>query len=175
MDEENADVILSGTLAFMKWLSGGRYLTVGTQAPDFELLNQAHQPVRLYDALDKGWVVLFFYPKDASPVCTQQVCHFRDTYQHFQKNNTTILGINDALPDSHQQFSRQHQLPYALLSDTDRMVRKQYGVSKLLGLLSERVTFVIAPDRTIRMVYSGLLNANAHVEKALQIIQTTHR
>lgn len=155
----------------MQWFGGGKALPVGAQAPDFALLNTEGTPVHLSDSLARGWVVLFFYPKDDSPVCTKQACLFRDYAAEWKAKNVTVLGISGDTPRSHQHFAQKHRLSFPLLSDLEGHVSEQYGIGKLLGLLPERVTFVIAPDGTIRMVYSGMLNGAAHVEKALQFIQ----
>jgi peroxiredoxin Q/BCP len=146
-------------------------LTPGTPAPDFELPDQHGQPVRLSERLSHGWVVLFFYPKDHSPVCTTQVCAFRNAHDDFRDAGAEVIGISSDSIDSHQRFAEHHQLPFTLVADTDGKVRAQYGVPKTFGLLPGRVTFVIAPDRTIRMAYPSQFNAKAHMEKALHVLR----
>jgi peroxiredoxin Q/BCP len=146
-------------------------LKTGVQAPDFTLENQRGEPVHLYDVLDRHWVVLFFYPKDHSPVCTTEVCAFRDSYDDFQGTGAEVLGISSDPIAAHAAFAAKHQLPYQLLADPDGRVRTAYGVPKTLGLLPGRTTFVIDSSRIIRLAYSSSFNANAHKEKALQLLR----
>ncbi|WP_303672832.1 peroxiredoxin [Vampirovibrio chlorellavorus] len=146
-------------------------LQVGQTAPDFELPDAEGQAVRLYDLLAKGWVVLFFYPKDNTPGCTAQACSFRNSYQEFRALGAQIFGISADSKESHQGFSQQQNLPYPLLSDSDGAVAKAFGVKKTLGLLPGRATFVIAPDRTVRLAYASQLNPESHQQKALEVLQ----
>ena len=146
-------------------------LSVGATAPDFTLLNQEGQPVQLYDILKKGWVVLFFYPKDHSPMCTSQVCAFRNAYEDFQFSGAEVIGISADTVESHQDFSERQSLSFPLLSDPKRAVAKQFGVPMVLGVIPSRVTFVIDPEHTVRLSYSSQFSAKAHMDKALEVLQ----
>jgi thioredoxin-dependent peroxiredoxin len=146
-------------------------LKAGSIAPDFTLPDQDGQPVHLYEMLSNRWVVLFFYPKDHSPVCTTQVCAFRNAYHEFQDAGAEVLGISSDSIASHQQFSQNQKLPFRLLSDPDRKVAEAYGVPKAFGLIPGRVTFVLDPQQTIRMAYPSQFNAKAHMEKALLLLR----
>ena len=149
-------------------------LAIGETAPDFELKSQAGETVSLYKSLEVGWVVLFFYPKDHSPVCTTEVCAFRDAYADFRDAGAELLGISSDSAESHRAFSQKQRLPFPLLCDPDGTVAKRYGVSKTFGLIPGRATFVIDPQRTVRLAYSDLLNGKAHAEKALQLLHQQH-
>lgn len=146
-------------------------LAPGQTAPDFELKNPAGETVNLYTLLKTGWVVLFFYPKDHSPVCTTQVCTFRDSYSEFQATGTHILGISGDSAQSHEDFAQKQHLPFPLLCDNKGKVAKQYGVTKTFGLIPGRATFVIDDQGTVRMAYSDMFNGKAHVEKALSLLR----
>lgn len=146
-------------------------LKVGDTAPDFSLPDENGQPVHLYDILSGGWAVLFFYPRDHSPVCSTQVCAFRNAHEDFSFAGARVLGISSDSVASHRSFADHFQLPFTLLSDTDGKVRAQYGVTKTFGLIPGRVTFVIDPNRTVRMVYPSQFNAKAHMEKALSLLK----
>lgn len=148
-----------------------RLLQSGMQAPDFELPDQNGNPVRLSDALRQGWVVLFFYPRDHSPVCTNQVCAFRDAHADFQAAGASVIGISSDSSVSHRRFADNHRLPFPLLSDTGNRIANAYGVSKVLGLIPDRVTFVMDPEGMIRMAYSSQWMANAHMTRALAFIR----
>jgi peroxiredoxin Q/BCP len=150
-------------------------LKVGSTAPDFTLPDQDGQSVHLYDILKNRWVVLFFYPKDHSPVCTTQVCAFRNAYHEFQNAGAEVFGISSDSIDSHRAFTEHKSLPFRLLSDTNGLTAKDYGVPKTFGLIPGRVTFVIDPQRTIRMAYPSQFNAKAHMQKALNLLKQRPR
>ncbi len=138
----------------------------GRPAPDFELTDQAGQRVRLSSLRGRS-VVLFFYPRDESPVCTAEVCHFRDAYAEFGQASAIVLGVSSDSRERHQAFAQAHRLPFQLLADIDGAVRKAYGVKNDLWLLPGRVTFVIGPDGIIRHRFASQLQALAHVRTAL--------
>ncbi len=146
-------------------------LNVGELAPDFQFKNADGQTLTLTQQLQTKWVVLFFYPKDNTPGCTTEVCAFRDAYAVFQEAGAVVLGVSADSDQSHSRFSATHRLPFPLISDADKALRRAYRVPKTLGVLPGRMTFVIAPDRTIRMAFSSQMNAQAHPQKALALIQ----
>lgn len=140
-------------------------------APDFTLPDQNGRPVRLVDLLRSKAVVLYFYPKDETLVCTTEACAFRDAYEVFTDAGAEVIGVSDDSVESHQAFAGHHRLPFILVADTDGGVRKRYGVGKFLGLLPGRVTFVIDRGGVIRQVFSSRFGATAHVETALRTLQ----
>lgn len=146
-------------------------LKTGDSAPDFNLSDSRGQTFKLYDLLETHWVVLFFYPRDHTPGCTAQVCSFRNAYDDFKDLGALVLGVSGDAGESHQNFSDSQKLPYPLLSDPGGKVAKAFGVKKSLGILPGRVTFVIAPDRTIRLAYSSQLKPETHQQKALEILK----
>lgn len=104
-------------------------LNVGDVAPDFELMNQDRNPVRLSDYRGKKKVMLLFYPMDFSPVCTQEHCSFGPAIDLIRKDDDTVVfGINADHPFSHAAFRNQYNIPYDLLSDTSRKILKAYGM-----------------------------------------------
>jgi peroxiredoxin Q/BCP len=115
--------------------------------------------------------VLFFYPKDDTPVCTREACSFRDEHEVFAKSGAQVVGVSSDSVSSHERFKTRHALPYTLLSDADGRLRELYGVKKRLGLLDGRVTFVIDRQGIVRHVSSFALNAERHVEEALSTIR----
>ena len=142
-------------------------LQPGMPAPDFELPDGAGNRVRLSQYRGKNAVVVYFYPKDDTGVCTKEACTFRDDFAKFQSAGAVILGISDDSTASHGAFSAKYRLPFPLLSDEGGRVRKLYGVNKKFGLLPGRVTFVIDRDGIIRHVYSALFESDKHVSEAL--------
>jgi len=145
---------------------------VGDIAPNFALLSETGEAVELQDYLGKKPIVLFFYPKDNTIICTKEVCHFRDNFDEFKKiNNAEVIGISSDTEDSHKQFSEVNKLPFTLLSDPDEDVRREYGVPKTLGIIPGRVTYVIDKDGVIRHIFSSQLNYKRHVNEALSALK----
>lgn len=99
---------------------------VGETAPDFELLNQDGNPVRLSDYRGKK-VVLFAYPKAGTPGCTTQACGFRDQFPKLTAANVVVLGISADTPDDQLKWKQAESLPYDLLSDPDHAVLEAWG------------------------------------------------
>ena len=139
----------------------------GDQAPDFDLSDQRGDRVKLTQLLERGPVVLFFYPKAMTTGCTAESCHFRDLAGEFEDAGATRVGISADSVDRQAKFDEKHDLGYPLLSDPDRTVAKAYGVKRPGPLMNKRSTFVIDTDRTLLDVISSEVNMNTHADKAL--------
>ena len=105
-------------------------LKVGDLAPDFELMNQDKNTVKLSDYRGKKQVMLLFYPMDFSPVCTQEHCTFGPAFDRLNGPGaeTVIFGISCDSPFCHTAFRKQYNIPYDLLADTSRKMVKAYGM-----------------------------------------------
>jgi peroxiredoxin Q/BCP len=143
---------------------------VGLPAPDFTLPDQQGEPVHLADRRG-GWVVVYFYPADDAPGCTAESCSFRDSHEAFTDAGATVIGISGDSVESHEAFAAKHRLPFTLLADTDGSVRRAWGVSKTLGLLPGRVTFVIDPGGVVRHRFSSQFKPTKHIDEALAVIR----
>lgn len=143
-------------------------MKVGDKAPDFTLNDQDGKPVSLADFRGKQTVVVFFYPKDESPVCTIEACGFRDLTPSFAEAGAAVLGISSDDSAKHRAFANQYTLSFPLLADTDGAVRRAFGVPATLWLFPGRVTYVIDRDGIVRMVYDSPIRAQQHVERALE-------
>lgn len=123
-------------------------LEVGQMAPNFEAKNEKGELVKLSDYRGKK-VVLYFYPKDATPGCTAQSCNLRDNYDALLKAGYVVLGVSSDGEKSHQKFIEKQALPFSLIADTDLKVHEAYGTwgeksmygRKYMGTF--RTTFVI--------------------------------
>lgn len=145
-------------------------LRTGSPAPDLTLLDQFGRPFTLSQAWQKGPAVLFFYPKANSMVCTKEACAFRDAFADLRAANATVVGISRDGQEAQQAFASQWQLPFTLLCDAEDIAHRAYQVDRVLGLLSERITYVIDQGGVVRHAYSGLLGAQRHVQEALDAV-----
>ena len=145
---------------------------VGSIAPDFSLLTQSGEQVDLMNFIGERPIVLYFYPKDDTPGCTKQACAFRDDYEGFGNLDAEVIGISSDSVESHRSFAAKHDLPYTLLSDEERKVRKLYGVPNTLGIFPGRVTYVIDREGIVRHVFSSQLGVEKHVEEALEALRS---
>ena len=143
----------------------------GQQAPDFELVSDSGERVRLSD-LRGSPVVLYFYPRDDTPGCTKEACGFRDAYEAFVERGAVILGVSPDKEQSHVRFREKYGLPFTLLSDPDKEAAKAYGVwgeRKLYGKTSlgiTRSTFVIGPEGSVVKAMRGV-KPEGHPERVL--------
>ncbi|MCC5933803.1 MAG: peroxiredoxin [Balneolales bacterium] len=144
-------------------------LTPNTLAPDFSLPDQNGTLVSLTDLIAEGPAAVFFYPKDDTPGCTRQACSFRDNYARLTAKGIRVAGISRDDAGSHTAFQQKHELPFTLLSDTDGAVHQAYGCT-LFGLLTRRVTFLIGPDRRIRLAHESNIRMDSHVEAVLRAL-----
>lgn len=151
---------------------GRETVHIGEKAPDFELQRKDGGYFRLYDVLKENNVVLYFYPKDNTPGCTEQACKFRDQYDIFKENGVEVIGISSDSYESHARFERVYHLPFTLLSDKGGSIRKLYGVPRSFLLLPGRATYIIDKQGIIRYIFDSLSKPVDHVSKALEVLQT---
>jgi peroxiredoxin Q/BCP len=144
----------------------------GSKAPNFTLASQSGEMVNLKDFIGTKPVVLFFYPKDDTPGCTKEACAFRDDYDQFEKLDAKVIGISSDSVESHRRFAKKHDLPFTLLSDEGRKVRRLYSVPNAFGLFPGRVTYVIDEEGVVRHIFSSQLGVEQHVEEALNALQS---
>ncbi len=110
-------------------------------------------------------VVVYFYPKDDTPGCTQEACAFRDAWAKLQKHGVQVIGVSEDDDKSHQQFAKKHKLPFPLLADQDGKIAKAFGVPLADGH-AMRVTYLIGPDGKVKKVYPKVDPA-VHVDQVL--------
>lgn len=142
---------------------------VGDPAPDFTLPSQTGMPFHLGDLLGKTNIILYFYPKDDTTVCTAEACAFRDSYEVFKDAATEIIGISSNSVKSHQQFAAKHSLPFPLLSDIASSIRERYGVPTAFGLPG-RVTYIIDRQGIVCHIFFSQFTSEKHVTQALQVL-----
>ncbi len=146
-------------------------LNVGDAIPKFSLLDQDGKLFNIADEIGKHVLVIYFYPKDESVVCTKEACSFRDSYTDFTKVGAKVIAINSFTVESHKNFQKNHQLPFTLLSDPGNKVYKQFGVKNKL-FMTGRQTFVIDLQGKIAFTYEAMLEGSAHADKALAVAKS---
>jgi thioredoxin-dependent peroxiredoxin len=143
-------LILITSLILLLQSCGGNAdnLSIGNSAPDITLQDSDGNNYSLSDYKGKNPVVIYFYPKAATPGCTKQACGIRDSFSKFKENDIIILGISVDSKESIKEFINDHNLNFPLLSDEKKEVSKAYGVLNTIGLDS-RITFVINKEGNI--------------------------
>lgn len=146
-------------------------LREGDWAPDFELPDSNGKKIRLSNFRGKNVVVLYFYPKDDTPGCTKEACSFRDSYSIYKEAGAAILGVSLDGMASHQQFASKYNLPFTLLSDHEKTISKTYGVLRLTGTSTERVTFIIDKEGRIAKIFPHV-RVDGHSDEVLAAIKS---
>ena len=143
---------------------------IGSRLPSFSLQDQNGQVFDINSVIGKMNLVIYFYPKDDSPVCTKEACSFRDQYDVFQNNNAKIIGISGQSVESHLAFAKKNHLNFTLLSDEGNKIRKLFGVpSGILGIPG-RVTYIVNKNGKVVYVFNSQMNGEKHVQEALRIL-----
>ena len=146
-------------------------LQVGDKVPHFSAIDTNANVFQSDTVVGKKAFVIYFYPKDDTRVCTEQACSFRDQYEIFKSLDAEVIGVSSDSVKSHQKFTNQYKLPFILLSDVDKKLRRLFGVpNDLLGLIPGRVTYVVDKNGVIQLVFNSMLG-KIHIEKALQILK----
>ena len=144
---------------------------VGSPAPDFSLPDQKGAVRSLKDWRGK-WVILYFYPKDNTPGCTVEARGFRDDMRKFSRRGAVIVGVSKDSSASHKNFCEKENLPFTLLSDTEKRAIRAYGVwvkKKLYGkeyMGVRRDTFIIDPKGIVRAHYENV-SPKTHSQEVL--------
>lgn len=147
-------------------------IVVGSTIPSFELPDQYGNLVNVAESIGKNNLVIYFYPKDDTPGCTAEACSFRDQFEVFRDSGAEVFGISSDSIEKHRNFAEKHHLPFKLLSDVNKKVRKLFGVpSDFLGHLPGRVTYIIDKSGVVRYVFNSQFNAEKHVVEALEMIK----
>jgi thioredoxin-dependent peroxiredoxin len=132
-------------------------LTVGQKAPAFTGKDQDGKKILLSDFKGKK-LVLFFYPEDDTPTCTEQACNLRDNYALLRQHGFEVMGVSPDEAIRHLKFQAKFKLPYTLLADPSKKIIDKYGVwgeknlygRKYMGLI--RTSFVINEKGIIRVI-----------------------
>lgn len=149
--------------------------TLGQIVSDFTLPSSSGEEVSLSDFRGKK-VVLYFYPKNMTPSCTDEACDFRDRHRELREAGAEVMGISPDPVKSHGRFIQKHELPFLLLSDEDHAVSELFGVwqlKKMYGREFEgivRSTFLI--DEEGRLIREWRkIRVKGHADEVLQAVR----
>ncbi|MFW5504708.1 MAG: thioredoxin-dependent thiol peroxidase [Prevotella sp.] len=133
-------------------------MEIGTKAPEFLGLDENGNEIHLSDFKGKK-LVLYFYPKDSTPGCTQEACNLRDNYERFLAKGYAVVGVSVQDAKSHLKFKAKNNLPFPLIADTDMKLNEAFGVwgeksmygRKYMGTF--RTTFIINEEGVVEQIF----------------------
>ena len=143
---------------------------IGGKLPYFEGLNQDNELIKSSDFIGKN-LIIFFYPKNFTSVCTQEVCSFRDLKSEFSEQNAEIIGISSDSTDSHSDFHNSNKLNYNLISDNKSTISNLFGIKKTLGIIPKRITFVFDENHCFLGEIDALFSHQEHIDFALKMLK----
>jgi peroxiredoxin Q/BCP len=147
-----------------------RELTIGDPIPAFSLPDQDGKIFNSTEHIGKSDLVIFFYPKDESMVCTKEACSFRDRYKDIIRTGAILIGINGGSIESHKKFQLKDNLPYPLLSDSGNHVIRLFGVPNQFFMTGRR-TLVADKSGKIVFTYNSSLKGSKHAEEVLAFLK----
>lgn len=141
-------------------------------APEFILPDENGEDVSLSGLLEDGPLILYFYPADFTPGCTKEACSIRDVHSDIKSVGLQVVGISPQDGASHSKFREEHNLPFTLLSDVDKVAIKMYDVDGPFGVGVRRVTYLISQGKKIQSAVQADVLVNRHkefIEKAVML------
>jgi len=148
-------------------------LQPGDKAPDFTATDQDGNKISLKDFKGKK-VVLYFYPADDTPTCTNEACNLRDNFSLLKKKGIIVLGVSPDDEKSHRKFQNKFSLPFTLVADAEKKIANAYGVwdqKKLFGVTYMgilRTTFLINEKGKIDHIIEKV-KSKSHTEQITQV------
>lgn len=148
-------------------------IEIGDKVPDYLGTDENGNEIRVQDFAGKK-LVLYFYPKDSTPGCTQEACNLRDNYERMLAKGYAVVGVSVQDAKSHKKFIEKHNLPFPLIADTEMELNKAFGVwgeksmygKKYMGTL--RTTFVINEEGIVEQVIKPKeIKVKNHAEQIL--------
>lgn len=152
-----AVVLVIAIFGYRHYANNSQGLTPGDNAPDFSLNDAKNNSHSLADYRGQ-YLVLYFYPKNDTPGCTKEACHFRDDMTRLEKLGAKVVGISVDSSQSNERFAEKYKLPFTLLADVDGSVAQSYHAltNLLIFKIAKRYTFLINPQGKISKVYTSV-------------------
>lgn len=146
-------------------------LNIGTKAPDFNLPSTSGKNFKLSEDAKNEAIIIYFYPKDNTRVCTAEACQFRDNFELLRNLSIKVVGISTDSIQRHKSFKEKHELPFELLSDRNGSVSKLYKAHIPFLNLSKRITYLLNADHEIVEVVNDLFSAEKHLKQIVSNIE----
>ena len=147
---------------------GAGMLPVGSLSPDLTGVDQHGQSHSLVETRG-SFTVVYFYPKDQTPGCTEEACAFRDVWKKYEAAGVKLFGVSKGTSADHKEFSQKHALPFPLIADDTGVWGRAFGVSTSLGMY-HRVSFLIDATGGVAKVY-GDVDPGVHAMQILEDIR----
>ncbi len=139
-------------------------LKPGDVAPEFILPDENGDEVSLTQLLDQGPIILYFYPADFTPGCTKEACALRDIHDDILSVGLQVVGVSPQDAESHAKFKDEHNLPFTLICDPEKIAIKMYDVDGPFGVGVRRVTYLVSQGQKIQDVLTADVKINKHKE-----------
>ncbi|MCE7996006.1 MAG: peroxiredoxin [Roseivirga sp.] len=143
-------------------------LKTGIKAPDIRLKSTSGNEFSLEDDMQGTSCIIYFYPKNFTPGCTEEACSFRDAFSEFRNLNIPIFGISRDSIESHIKFKKAHNLPFELLSDPTGKVCKAYDAFIPVLRIPKRITYLLDEKHQIIAAYQDMFAARSHIEQMIK-------
>ena len=150
-------------------------ITLNGKVPNFELEGTGNLFFNLSDFIGK-YIVIYFYPKDSTPGCTNEGIDFKENISKFKKMNVEIFGVSRDTIKSHENFKAKYNFPFELLSDNEEIACNLFGVIKMKNMYGkkvrgiERSTFLLSPEGKLMHEWRGV-KVNGHIEEILEVLK----
>ena len=150
-------------------------INLNDKVPNFELEGTGNLFFNLSDFIGK-YIVIYFYPKDSTPGCTNEGIDFKENISKFKKMNVEIFGVSRDTIKSHENFKAKYNFPFELLSDNEEIACNLFGVIKMKNMYGkkvrgiERSTFLLSPEGKLMHEWRGV-KVNGHIEEILEVLK----
>ena len=150
-------------------------INLNDKVPNFQLQGTSNLSFNLTSFIDK-YIIIYFYPKDSTPGCTNEGIDFKENINMFKKLNIEIFGISRDTIKSHENFKAKYNFPFELLSDNEEIACNLFGVIKMKNMYGkkvrgiERSTFLLSPEGKLIHEWRGV-KVNGHIEEILEVLK----
>lgn len=140
----------------------------GVKAPEIKLKSTSGHEFSLKNDMAGTSCIVYFYPKNFTPGCTEEACSFRDAFSEFRDLDIPVFGISRDSIQSHHKFKKAHKLPFELLSDPSGGVCKAYDALVPVIGIPKRVTYLLDSDHKVSAVYQDMFGARKHIDQMIK-------
>jgi peroxiredoxin Q/BCP len=150
-------------------------INLKNKVPDFKLEGTNNLSFTLSNFIGK-YIIIYFYPKDSTPGCTNEGIDFKDNINKFKKLNVEVFGVSRDTIKSHENFKSKYNFPFELLSDPEEIACNLFGVMKMKNMYGkkvrgiERSTFLLSPEGRLINEWRGV-KVNGHIEEILEVLK----